>query len=278
MDDIKRNTTNMLVFFPGDSCFMFALADHLLHPEGDALPRDVDAHTVAALLARGVACRAPVSGAVYGTLLNDRAALEALGEAVHAAPYKAPPKAPVLYLKPRNTFAGHRARVVVPDNALGVEVGASLGIVIGRTATRVGVGQAFNTIAGYTLVADLSVPHASVYRPSVRFRARDGFCVIGPAVVAARHVAAPDDLTIKVALAGREVFTAGTASSVRNVAQLIADVTDFMTLSAGDVITLGVPHGSPVAHIGDTATLSIGGLPPLEVSFVGAEEQDGEQQ
>ena len=256
---------------------MFALADHLLHPEGDALPRDTDAHTVAALLARGVACRAPVSGAVYGTLLNDRAALEALGDAVHAAPYKAPPKAPVLYLKPRNTLAGHRARVAVPDDALGVEVGASLGIVIGRTATRVSVAQALDYIAGYTLVADLSVPHASVYRPSVRFRARDGFCVIGPAVVAARHVTAPDNLTIKVSLPGREAFRASTASSVRKVAQLIADVTDFMTLSAGDVITLGVPHGSPVAHIGDTATLSIGNLPPLEVSFAGAEEHDGEQ-
>ena len=257
---------------------MFALADHLLHPEGDALPRDVDARTVAALLARGIACRAPVSGAVYGTLLNDRAALAALGEAVHAAPYKAPPKAPILYLKPRNTFAGHRARVAVPDDALGVEVGASLGIVIGRTATRVSAEQAFDYIAGYTLVADLSVPHASVYRPSVRFRARDGFCVIGPAVVAAHHLVAPDNLAIKVSLPGREVFTASTASSVRSVAQLLADVTDFMTLSAGDVITLGVPHGSPVAHIGDTATLSIGGLPPLEVSFAGAAEQDGEQQ
>ncbi|CAB3666050.1 Homoprotocatechuate catabolism bifunctional isomerase/decarboxylase [Paraburkholderia sediminicola] len=257
---------------------MFALADHLLHPEGDALPRDVDAHTVAALLARGIACRAPVSGAVYGTLLNDRAALAALGETVHAAPYKTPPKAPILYLKPRNTFAGHRARVVVPDDALGVEVGASLGIVIGRTATRVSADQALDYVAGYTLVADLSVPHASVYRPSVRFRARDGFCVIGPAVVAARHIAAPDNLAITVSLPEREVFTASTASSVRNVAQLLADVTDFMTLSAGDVITLGVPHGSPVAHIGDTATLSIGGLPSLEVSFVGAAEQDGEQQ
>jgi 5-oxopent-3-ene-1,2,5-tricarboxylate decarboxylase/2-hydroxyhepta-2,4-diene-1,7-dioate isomerase len=256
---------------------MLALADHLLHPEGDALPRDVDARTVAALLARGMACRAPVSGAVYGTLLNDRAALDALGDAMHAPPYKAPPKAPVLYLKPRNTLAGHRARVVVPDDALGVEVGASLGIVIGRTATRVSADRAFEYITGYTLVADLSVPHASVYRPSVRFRARDGFCVVGPAVVAARHVPRPDDLTIEVLLAGREAFTASTASSVRNVAQLIADVTDFMTLSAGDVITLGVPHGSPVAHIGDTATLSIGDLPPLEVSFAGAQEQDGEQ-
>ncbi|MFL9910878.1 fumarylacetoacetate hydrolase family protein [Paraburkholderia sp. RL17-337-BIB-A] len=258
---------------------MFALADHLLHPEGDALPRDVDARTAAALLARGVACRAPVSGAVYGTLLNDRAALEALGDAVHAAPYKAPPKAPILYVKPRNTFAGHRTRVVVPDNALGVEVGASLGIVISRTATRVSAGEAFNYIAGYTLVADLSVPHTSVYRPSVRFRARDGFCVIGPAVVAAHHIAAPDNLTIEVSLKGREAFTftAGTASSIRGVAQLIADVTDFMTLSAGDVITLGVPHGSPVAHSGDTAMLSIGAMPPLEVSFVDAEEHDGEQ-
>ncbi|NPT37528.1 fumarylacetoacetate hydrolase family protein [Paraburkholderia xenovorans] len=256
---------------------MFALADHLLHPEGEALPRDVDAGRAAALLARGMACRAPVSGAVYGTLLNDRAALAALGDAMHAAPYKAPPKAPVLYLKPRNTLAGHRARVAVPDNALGVEVGASLGIVIGRTATRVSVEQALHYIAGYTLVADLSVPHASVYRPSVRFRARDGFCVIGPAVVAARHIPAPDHLRIAVSLNGGATFNASTASSVRNVAQLLADVTDFMTLSAGDVITLGVPHGSPVAHIGDSATLSIGAMPPLTVSFVGAEEQVGEQ-
>ncbi|EIF33537.1 2-keto-4-pentenoate hydratase/2-oxohepta-3-ene-1,7-dioic acid hydratase [Burkholderia sp. Ch1-1] len=256
---------------------MFALADHLLHPEGEALPRDVDASSAAALLARGMACRAPVSGAVYGTLLNDRAALAALGDAMHAAPYKAPPKAPVLYLKPRNTLAGHRARVVVPDNALGVEIGASLGIVIGRTATRVGVEQALHYIAGYTLVADLSVPHASVYRPSVRFRARDGFCVVGPAVVAARHIPAPDDLQIEVSLNGGATFSASTASSVRNVAQLLTDVTDFMTLGAGDVITLGVPHGSPVAHIGDSATLSIGAMPPLTVSFVGAEEQEGEQ-
>ncbi|HZZ12279.1 MAG TPA: fumarylacetoacetate hydrolase family protein [Paraburkholderia sp.] len=255
---------------------MFAIADHLLHLEGDALPRDVDAAAAAALLARGAACRAPASGAVYGTLLNHRAALAALGDAMHSAPYKAPPEAPILYLKPRNTLAGHRARVVVPDNAVGVEVGASLGIVIGRTATRVSVERAFDYIAGYTPVADLSVPHASVYRPSVRFRARDNFCVIGPAVVAARHIAQADDLAISVSLNAHDAFTASTASSVRGVAQLIADVTDFMTLSAGDVITLGVPHGAPVAHIGDTATLTIAGMPPLIVTFVEANEKDGE--
>jgi 5-oxopent-3-ene-1,2,5-tricarboxylate decarboxylase/2-hydroxyhepta-2,4-diene-1,7-dioate isomerase len=256
---------------------MFALADHLLHPEGDALPRDVDVQTAATLLARGTACRAPVSGAVYGTLLNDPAALSALGDALHGAPYKAPPKAPILYLKPRNTLAGHRARIVVPDDALGVEVGASLGIVIGRTATRVSVERALDYVAGYTAVADLSVPHASVYRPSVRFRARDGFCVIGPAVIAARHVPAPDALPITVTIAGKAPFTASTASTVRNVAQLIADVTDFMTLAAGDVLTLGVPHGAPIAHAGDEVLVSIGAWAPLNVSFIGATRSTGQE-
>lgn len=255
---------------------MFSVADHLLHVEGEALPRDVSAAAVRSLLAAGARCRAPVSGAVYGTLLNDRHALEALGDAVNAPPYQAPPRAPVLYLKPRNTHAGHRARVVVPGSD-GVQVGASLGIVIGRTATRVAAHEAFDYIAGYTLVADLSVPHASVYRPSVRFRARDNFCVIGPAVVARRHVADPDQLAIAVNVEDGAAFNATTATSVRGVAQLLADVTDFMTLAPGDVITLGVPYGVPVVQAGARATIVIGDWAPLEIEFVAASVAQGEQ-
>ncbi|CAG9247071.1 fumarylacetoacetate hydrolase family protein [Paraburkholderia unamae] len=262
---------------------MFSVADHLLHVEGEALPRDVDAATVHALLATGAHGRPPVSGAVYGTLLNDRHALEALGDAANAPPYKAPPRAPILYLKPRNTHAGHRARVAVPGGEdaqgaqLGVQVGASLGVVIGRTAARVAVHEAFDYIAGYTLVADLCVPHASVYRPSVRFRARDNFCVIGPAVVARRHVADPDRLDIRVNVTGQPAFSATTATNLRGVAQLLADVTDFMTLAPGDVLTLGVPHGAPVAQAGARATLAIGDWAPLEIEFVAANAALGAQ-
>ncbi|WP_321914455.1 MULTISPECIES: fumarylacetoacetate hydrolase family protein [unclassified Paraburkholderia] len=255
---------------------MFSVADHLLHVEGEALPRDVGAEAVRALLATGARCRPPVSGAVYGTLLNDRHALEALGDAVNAPPYKAPPRAPILYLKPRNTHAGHRARVAVPGSE-GVQVGASLGIVIGRAATRVAVHEAFDYIAGYTLVADLSVPHASVYRPSVRFRARDNFCVIGPAVVARRHVADPDQLVIAVNVEGGATFSATTATNVRGVAQLLADVTDFMTLAPGDVVTLGVPHGAPVVQSGARATIVMSDWAPLEIEFVAAGMVPGEQ-
>jgi 5-oxopent-3-ene-1,2,5-tricarboxylate decarboxylase/2-hydroxyhepta-2,4-diene-1,7-dioate isomerase len=250
---------------------MFALADHRIHLEAEPLARDVDARAVNALLADGANCRPPVSGAVYGTLLNDRAALEALGDAVNAAPYKAPPKAPVLYVKPCNTLAGHGAKVAVADDSQGVQVGGSLGIVIGRTACRVRADDALDFVAGYTIVADLCVPHESVYRPSVRFRARDGFCVIGPAVMARQHVADPDSLRIVIGIEGKDAFEANTATSIRNVVRLIADVTDFMTLAPGDVLTLGVPHGAPIAHAGDTIRIAIGDWPPLCFSTVAKE-------
>jgi 5-oxopent-3-ene-1,2,5-tricarboxylate decarboxylase / 2-hydroxyhepta-2,4-diene-1,7-dioate isomerase len=246
---------------------MFVLADHRIQLEQEPLARDVDARTVSALLAGGAACRPPVRGSIYGTLLNDRAALDALGDAVNAAPYKAPPKAPVLYVKPRNTFAGHRASIVVPNDEEGVQVGGSLGIVIGRTACRVSVDNALEHVAGYTIVADLCVPHEIVYRPSVRFRARDGFCVTGPAVVARRHVSDPDALPIAIRIEGKATFEASTATSIRNVARLLADVTDFMTLAPGDVLTLGVPHGAPIAHVGDEISIAIGDMPPLSFSM-----------
>jgi 5-oxopent-3-ene-1,2,5-tricarboxylate decarboxylase/2-hydroxyhepta-2,4-diene-1,7-dioate isomerase len=255
---------------------MFSVTDHLVHIEGEPLPRDVDAAAARTLTAGSTRCRPPVSGAVYGTLLNDRAAVEALGEAVNAPPYKAPPRAPILYVKPRNTLVGHGACVAIPDQE-GVEIGVSLGIVVGRTANRVSVHDALEYVAGYTLVADLSVPHVSVYRPSVRFRARDGFCVIGPTVVAKRHIADPQRLTLNVALDEQSVFNANTSTCVRSVAQLLADVTDFMTLSPGDVITLGVPHGAPVVSTNTRATLAIDDWAPLRIDFVASGAASAEE-
>ena len=53
---------------------------------------------------------------LYGVLLNYRGALAALGEAVNKPPYKAPPKAPVLYIKPANTWIGDGAPIPVPSD------------------------------------------------------------------------------------------------------------------------------------------------------------------
>ena len=118
-----------------------------------------------------------LSGTVYGTLLNHRDALAALGDAVNEPPYKAPPKAPVLYIKPRNTLVGHgaadrRAR----RRRAHCEIGANLGIVIGRTACRVAEADALSFVAGYTIVNDLSVPHDELLPAVDALQGRDGFC------------------------------------------------------------------------------------------------------
>jgi 5-oxopent-3-ene-1,2,5-tricarboxylate decarboxylase / 2-hydroxyhepta-2,4-diene-1,7-dioate isomerase len=251
------------------------LEQALAHPQGEPLATEAAVEHWQALAAAdspGAAFLPPTRGTVYGALLNHRDALAALGDQVNAAPYKAPPKAPVLYIKPRNTVVGHRVPVVVPADAAELEMGATLGIVMGRTASRVSEAEALAFVAGYTVVNDISVPHASVYRPSMRFKCRDGFCPMGPAIVARALVPAPDALDITVAIDGRTVHRSSTAGLVRPVAQLIAEVTEFMTLFPGDVLTVGVAAHAPRARAGQTVTITIQGVGQLQNTLVAGGE------
>ena len=219
----------------------------------------------------GIGTSALAVGTVYGCLLNHRAALAALGDAVNHPPYKAPPKAPVLYIKPRSTHAAHGAAIVVPQGVAELEMGASLGIVIGRTACRVAETEALSFVAGYTVCNDVSVPHDSFYRPSLRFKCRDGFMPIGPAIVGAQQVGDPDALGITVMIDGSLAQRSSTGGMLRSVATLIAAVTDFMTLSPGDVLMLGVPAGAPRARAGQRVSITIDGVGTLENTLVAEE-------
>lgn len=209
-------------------------------------------------------------GTVYGTLLNHADALAALGAAVHAPPYGAPPRAPVLYIKPRNTWVGAGDAIIVPSGVDELEIGATLGLVIGRAARRVSEADALGFVAGCVIVNDVSVPHASYYRPSLRFKARDTFCPIGPFV--AREAVAPavelDALGITVEIDGAVVQRASTAGLIRPVARLLADVSEFMTLVPGDVLMVGVAAGAPRARAGQRVTIAIDGLGRLDNPLV----------
>ena len=167
-----------------------------------------------------------LSGAVYGVLMNHREALAALGDAVDKPPYKAAPKSVVLYVKPRNTIVGPGQPVQVDAAGGRVEVGAALGIVIGRTTCAVGESEAMSCIAGFVIVGDFSVPHTSYFRPSIRFRARDASCVIGPVVAAASAVAHPDALAVRIFVDGRLAHETSTGGTIRGVVRLVADVSD----------------------------------------------------
>jgi len=209
-----------------------------------------------------------LSGVVYGTLLNHEPALQALGDAVNAAPYKAAPRAPVLYLKPRNTLAGSGDRIAVPTDAPELEIGAALGIVIGKTACRVSAEQALQFVAGYTIVNDISVPHDVFYRPSIRFKDRDGFCPLGPQVVSSDAIANPDDLVVQIFVDDELKQQTTTGERFRGVACLLADVTEFMTLCPGDVLMLGVSANAPRVRAGQQSRIVIEGIGALVNHFV----------
>jgi 5-oxopent-3-ene-1,2,5-tricarboxylate decarboxylase/2-hydroxyhepta-2,4-diene-1,7-dioate isomerase len=210
----------------------------------------------------------PSSGAtVYGTLLNHREALAALGDQVNAAPYKAPPKAPILYIKPRNTWATSGDVVVVPSDAPALQMGATLGVVMGRAACKLSLADAMDHVAGYVVMNDISVPHDSFYRPSLRFKCRDGSCPMG-AFAARNAVDNPDALAVTVAIDDVVAQQTETGGRLRSVAQLLVDVTEFMTLNPGDILSIGVSAHAPLAHAGQRVTLTIAGVGQIENTLV----------
>lgn len=204
---------------------------------------------------------------VYGVLMNDPAALAALGAAVHAPPYKAPPQAPVLYLKPRNTRAASGSVTTAPADAPGLRLGACLGLVIGVTARHVPAAHAWQHIAGWVLVADLCVPHTLFYRPSVRLIARDASCVVSAVVPhhPARHTpAAIEALPMSVWVGGTLVHSVNTKGMVRPPAQLLADVSEFMTLATGDVLLLGIKADAPLVRTGQSWAIDAPGFATIQ--------------
>lgn len=210
----------------------------------------------------------PINGTVYGVILNDAASLARLGDALEAAPYKGAPKAPALYIKPANTLVGSGAVVTLPAGAVAVEVGATIGLVIGHPAARLAPETALDTVAGIALVADLSLPHTSYYRPAIREKCFDGACPVG-AVSSAALVRQIGTLEITTEIDGVVAETRRLDDLLRDPARLLADVSAFMTLSRGDMLLVGVRYLAPQAKVGSHVRISAPGLVPVEFSIAG---------
>jgi 5-oxopent-3-ene-1,2,5-tricarboxylate decarboxylase/2-hydroxyhepta-2,4-diene-1,7-dioate isomerase len=194
-------------------------------------------------------------GTVYGTLLNFRGELDALGAKVNEAPYNAPPKAPVLYVKPANTWSENNATIVVPGE---VEVGATVAMVM----------KSAREVAGYVLMNDLSLPQENFYRPPVKFNCLDGFLGIGERVRSRNEAGDPAVFKLEVRINGELKQTVRFSQLVRPADQLLADVSAFMTLGPGDMLMLGVDVGRPRARAGDRIDISMPALGTLTNTLV----------
>lgn len=133
-----------------------------------------------------------------------------------------------------------------------LKMAGTVGIVMGR----------LNRIAGYIAVNDVSIPHESYYRPAIRQRCRDGFCVIGS------EITEIPPKEIRISINGDLRCRANLDDLVRPVDRLIADISEFLTLQPGDIVLAGEPYDAPLARIGDRARVELDGLPPIENALV----------
>jgi len=198
-------------------------------------------------------------GTLFGVALNDQDLLDSLLPTFHQPPYKQPPTQPVLFIKTPNTRNHHGGAVARPAGER-LQAGPALGVVMGQAASRVSARDALSYVAGYTIVNEFSLPEDSYYRPAVKAKCRDGFCALGPDVVPAAVLSDPQALDIRLYVNGQLRQQGSTAKHVRSVAQLIAQLSAFMTLKAGDVLITGTPPGRVDVQPGDEVAVEIDGL------------------
>ncbi|QBZ89744.1 4-hydroxyphenylacetate isomerase [Pseudomonas viciae] len=200
------------------------------------------------------------TGTLFGVALNFQGLLKQRLAEFEQPPYQKPPIKPVLFIKTPNTRNHHGAEVVHPGHGERLQAGPALGVVMGKSASRVSAAEALDYVAGYTVVNEFSLPEDSYYRPAVKAKCRDGFCVIGPELVPSANVADPHSLAITLYVNAEICQQNNTANFVRNIPQLIAEISEFMTLHAGDVLITGTPEGRVDVQPGDRVEVEISGL------------------
>ncbi|MNF80243.1 4-hydroxyphenylacetate isomerase [Pseudomonas sp. S34] len=200
------------------------------------------------------------TGTLLGVALNYQGLLKQHLAEFEQPPYQKPPVKPVLFIKTPNTRNQHGAEVVHPGNGLRLQPGPALGVVIGKNISRVSAAEALDYVAGYTIVNEFSLPEDSYYRPAVKAKCRDGFCAIGPELVPTAQIADPHSLAITLYVNGEVRQQNNTANFVRDVPRLIAEISEFMTLHAGDVLITGTPEGRVDVAPGDRVEVEISGL------------------
>ncbi|WP_206952253.1 fumarylacetoacetate hydrolase family protein [Trinickia acidisoli] len=180
------------------------------------------------------------------------------------------PEEPLVFLKGSNTFVGHRSSTVRPSDAAYMHYECELAVVIGRRARNVDRASAYDYVRGYTIANDYAVRDylENYYRPSLRVKNRDTCTPLGPWLVERADVPDPMNLALRTYVNGRKTQDGSTRDMIFDIASLIAYLSGFMTLDAGDLILTGTPQGLADTRCGDEVVCEIAGIGRLVNTIV----------
>lgn len=167
------------------------------------------------------------------------------------------PEAPGYFLKPSTSLATS-GEVELPAGAeiLGFE--GEIAIIIGETCRRVSMEDAWSKVAAVTASNDLGVFD---YRwadkgANVRSKGGDGFTPIGPDLIPAAEID-PEAIEIRVWHGDQLVQADSTSTLLFSLPQIVSDLSQLITLEAGDVILTGTPAGASTFAPGETVTVEV---------------------
>ncbi len=184
------------------------------------------------------------------------------------------PDEPVLFMKATSAINGPYDDVVLPRGAPKGDWEIELGVVIGTAAKYVTVDEAPNHIAGYCIVNDLSDRAAQLDGTGqwVKGKSADTFAPIGPWLVTADEIPDPHNLDLWLEVDGHRYQDGNTKTMIFGVYELVAYVSRFMTLLAGDIISTGTPPGVGLG-LDPQKWLQPGNVMRLGISGLGVQEQ-----
>jgi 2-keto-4-pentenoate hydratase/2-oxohepta-3-ene-1,7-dioic acid hydratase in catechol pathway len=171
------------------------------------------------------------------------------------------PVAPILSMKPTTTVIADRGTILHPPQSQQVETEAELAIVIGEKASQCHVEQAAQKIWGYTIANDVTARDLQFEDEQwVRAKGFDSFCPLGPWVIREINPHAQVQTYLNDELCRNDSLSGMLFSPT----QLVAYVSQVMTLWPGDVILSGALHRVGPMQIGDRVRIAIEGIGCLE--------------
>lgn len=193
----------------------------------------------------------------------------------HAAESGQPiPTEPICFSKFSSAVIGPETPIQLPAVAHKVDYEAELVVIIGRRGKNIPREQALSYVAGYTNGNDVSARDWQIGRPGGQWmmgKTPDTFAPLGPYLVTPDEIADPHLLSIQLRLNGVTLQNSNTKELIFKVDELIAHLSQLITLEPGDVIFTGTPPGVGAARQppifmkpGDVAEVEIAGLGVLK--------------
>jgi len=179
------------------------------------------------------------------------------------------PPEPLYFLKPATSFATHGATIRPPPGYDGrVVFEGELGIVIGRRGRALTPEQARDCIFGYTVVNDVTaldlINRDASFAQWTRAKGADGFGVFGPVIATGLD---PQTLVVRSILNGRERQNYPVSDAIFAPHEVVARLSQDMTLEPGDLIALGTSLGAAPMKPGATIEIVIDGIGSLVNTF-----------